>query len=64
MWAIALDDEMPGANPVVARGAFDAAPRPKELLDLEGGHFGLLYHPGAIFGRVSTAEAEFLMHHL
>jgi hypothetical protein len=54
----------PGANPVVARGTFDAAPRPKELLDLEGGHFGLLYHPGAIFDRVSTAQAGSLMRHL
>ena len=64
MWAIAVDDEMPGANPVVARGAFDAASGPKERLDLQGGHFGLLYHPGVIFDQVSAAQAEFLTRHL
>lgn len=64
LWVIATDDEMPGAEPGVARMAFDAAPQPKELLEIEGGHFGLLYHPSQLFDQVSAAQADFLLRHL
>lgn len=64
LWVIAGDDEMPGAEPHVARMAFDAAPQPKELLEVEGGHFGLLYHPSPLFDQVSAAQADFLLRHL
>ena len=64
MWVIARDDEMPGAEPAVAHLAFDAAPQPKNLLEIEGGHFGLLYHPSPLFDRVSAVEAIFLAEHL
>ena len=64
LWVIAEDDEMPGAATAVALHAFEAAPEPKELLLIEGGHFGLLYYPGPLFDRVSTAQAEFFMRHL
>ena len=60
-WAIARDDEMPGAEPRVARLAFEAAPGPKQLLEIDGGHFGLLYHPSALFDAVSAAQAAFLV---
>ena len=62
-WAIADDDEMPGAEPHVARAAFDAAPEPKTLLRIDGGHLGLLYEPGALFDHVSAAQADFLVRH-
>ena len=63
-WAIARDDEMPGAEPEVARDVFEAAPEPKQLLEIDGGHFGLLYHPSELFDVVSTAQAAFLVRHL
>ncbi len=63
-WVIADDDEMPGADPPVARTVFDRAPQPKELLRIDGGHFGLLYHPSELFDRVSAAQAEFVVRRL
>jgi hypothetical protein len=64
LWVIAEDDEMPGAATAVALHAFEAAPEPKKLLLIDGGHFGLLYHPGPLFDRASAAQAEFFMGHL
>jgi uncharacterized protein len=63
-FAIALDDEMPGASPVIARTAYERLDGSKELLEIEGGHFGLLYHPSELFDRVSRAQRDFLMRHL
>jgi uncharacterized protein len=58
------EDEMAGCNPVVARQAFASAPEPKELLEIGGGHFGLLYHPSALFEEASRVQREFLRRHL
>ena len=44
--------------------AFDSAPDPKELLLVEGGHFGLIYHPSPLFDQASAAQADFLARHL
>lgn len=57
---IAPDDEMPGANPVVARAAIEAAPAAKEIIEIEGGHFGLLWHPGELFDFAVTEQLRFL----
>jgi uncharacterized protein len=64
LFTIAPDDEMPGADPSVARKAFDSAPPPKELLEIDGGHFGLLHYPSALFDVVSQAQLSFLLRHL
>jgi pimeloyl-ACP methyl ester carboxylesterase len=64
LWCVAADDEMPGAEAAVSLAAFDSAPEPKELLLIDGGHFGLLYHPSDLFDRVSAAQAAFLVTHL
>jgi hypothetical protein len=32
--------------------------------EVDGGHFGLLYHPGALFDLASRAECDFLIQHL
>ena len=64
MWTIADDDEMPGAEPGIAHRAFETAPLPRELLRIDGGHFGLLYHPSPLFDRVSASQADFLLRHL
>ena len=58
---IAPEDEMVGANPEVSRAAYDSVPGPKELVEINGGHFGLLYHPSVEFDRASTAQSEFLV---
>lgn len=57
---IAPHDEMPGANPGVSRAAYDAVPGPKELFEMDGGHFGLLHHPSVLFDQASAAQCEFL----
>jgi dienelactone hydrolase len=64
LFVIASEDEMPGADPEVARIAFDHAPPPKEACEIEGGHFGLLHYPSALFDQASGAERSFLLRHL
>jgi fermentation-respiration switch protein FrsA (DUF1100 family) len=54
-------DEMAGADPVVARGVFGALRGPKELIEIDGGHFGLLYHPSHWFDAASDTQQEFLV---
>ena len=63
LWVVA-DDEMPRANPAVTLVAYGSAPGPKELLKIDGGHFGLLYPETVIFDRVVDAQARFLAAHL
>jgi alpha-beta hydrolase superfamily lysophospholipase len=58
------EDEMGGCNPAVTRMAFDAAPEPKQLLEIAGGHFGLLYHPSPLFDAAARVQREFLLRHL
>lgn len=58
---ISPNDEMPGANPEVARAVYDAMPEPKALLEIDGGHFGLLHHPSHWFDDASVSQREFLL---
>ncbi len=55
---------MPGANPVVSLAAYRSTPGPKELLRIEGGHFGLLYPETVVFDHVVDAQSRFLATHL
>lgn len=64
LFMIAPEDEMPGANPAVARQAFEATPGPKELCEIAGGHFGLLHYPSALFDQASSVQRDFLIRHL
>lgn len=65
LFMIAKDDEMPGAQTRVARIAFEQAPSPqKELCEIDGGHFGLLHHPSALFDLASARQRSFLLRHL
>lgn len=57
---IASEDEMPGANSRIARMVFDAAPQPKELVEIDGGHFGLLHYPSSLFDQASNKQRDFL----
>jgi hypothetical protein len=61
---VATHDEMVHANPTVSRQAFDLLPGEKEWYDLDGGHFGLLHYPSALFDKTSTAQAVYLANHL
>ncbi len=58
---IAPHDEMPGADPDVSRAAYGSAPGPKQLVEIDGGHFGLLWHPSDLFDRASRAQRDFLV---
>lgn len=64
LFVVAPDDEMPGADPDVARTAFERVPQPKELCEIEGGHFGLLHYPGELFDMASGVETRFLIRYL
>ena len=61
---IADNDEMPGAETEVAHKVFDMIPEPKEVLRVDGGHFGLVFYPSAHFDQSSKAQGEFLLAHL
>lgn len=58
---IAPDDEMLGADPAIARAVAHAIAGPTEIVDIEGGHFGLLYHPSPTFDTVSRDQVAFLL---
>ncbi|MBW3619935.1 MAG: S9 family peptidase [Actinobacteria bacterium] len=57
---VAPEDEMVHANYDVARSAYELMPEPKEWYDIAGGHFGLLYHPSALFDEAARVQADFL----
>jgi hypothetical protein len=61
---VAPADEMVHANPVVSRRAFDLLPEEKDWHEIDGGHFGLLYHPSQLFDEASRAQAAYLTRHL
>ena len=58
---IAPEDEMAGANPTVARAAYDNIPAKKELVEIAGGHFGLLHYPSELFDQAVRAQRDFLV---
>lgn len=61
---VAHADEMIHANPKVSRESFELLPGEKDWYDLDGGHFGLLYHPSALFDEASRTQADYLAKHL
>lgn len=64
LFVVSPQDEMPGALPAVARDAYDKLAGPKEWIEIDGGHFGLLYFPSEEFERASSVQARFLSGHL
>ena len=61
---VADEDEMPGANSDVARYAYSLAPEPKKLVEVEGGHFGILEYPSPLFDKASRTQSNFFIQHL
>ena len=60
LFAMSPEDEMPGAVSAVARAVFDRLAGPKELVEVDGGHFGIIEHPSAAFEHASEAQAAWL----
>lgn len=57
---VAPDDEMENANPKVSKHAYDLMSGPKQLYEIHGGHFGLLYHPSERFDEATGVQISFL----
>jgi hypothetical protein len=55
------NDEMVHCNPDVTRAVFGLMRCRKEWADIDGGHFGLLCHPSAIFEQASAGQCAFLI---
>ena len=58
------DDEMPGANPEVARATFEAIAGPTEIVDIDGGHFGIMFDPSAELDFALGVQLAFLQRQL
>lgn len=61
---VATNDEMDGANPEVTLAIFKKIKQPKEWVDIDGGHFGLLHYPSELFEKSSKAQIVFLNKYL
>lgn len=60
LFVMSPEDESPFAVSAVARAVFEQLTGPKELVEVDGGHFGLIEHPSATFERASEAQAAWL----
>ncbi len=60
LFVMSPDDEMPGAVSEVTRAVFERLAGPKELVEVDGGHFGIIEHPSVAFDRASEVQAAFL----
>ena len=61
---IAPEDEIISANPDVSRAVFQLLAGPKALVEISGGHFGLLWHPGDLFDQAVANQIAFLRENL
>ena len=61
---IGTNDEMPGANDKIARLTCERSRGHREIVSLDGGHFGLLHFPGPLFDQASSTQRDFLLDHL
>lgn len=57
---VSRDDEMVHCNPAVQRAVFDKIPAQKEFYQIDGGHFGLLWHPSELFDEAVDRQIAFL----
>jgi hypothetical protein len=60
LFVMSPDDEMPGAVSAVTRAVFERLAGPKEVVEVDGGHFGIIEHPSPAFDVASEAQAEWL----
>lgn len=64
LMVVATNDEMNGANTKVTAHVYKTITQPKEWVDIDGGHFGLLYYPSPLFDKSSKAQIDFLNEYL
>ncbi len=64
LMVVATNDEMNGANPKVTQFVYNNITQSKEWVDIDGGHFGLLYYPSPLFNKSSKAQIDFLNKYL
>lgn len=57
---VATNDEMEYSNDKVTLEVFKRITQEKEWVDIDGGHFGLLYYPSQLFDKASKAQIDFL----
>ena len=53
-------DEMSGCSSNISREVFNSINQPKEKVEIDGGHFGLLHYPSPVFETSSNAQIAFL----
>ncbi|MGA8956548.1 MAG: hypothetical protein WB503_14250, partial [Pseudolabrys sp.] len=58
---VGRNDEMVHCNLDVTRATYDLMRCPKQWVNIDGGHFGLLYYPSEIFEQASAQQCEFLV---
>jgi pimeloyl-ACP methyl ester carboxylesterase len=58
---VGRNDEMVHCNTDVIKAIYDLMRCPKQWVDIDGGHFGLLYYPSDIFTEASSRQCEFLV---
>jgi len=54
---------MPGANSSVSRAAFLSIAAPTEIVDIEGGHFSLMFDPSLELEFSIRTQTSFLTRH-
>lgn len=64
LMVVATNDEMEGASNKVTSEVFKMIKQPKKLIEIDGGHFGLLHYPSSIFDKSSKAQIDFLIKYL
>jgi len=57
---VGRNDEMVHCNPEIQRAVFDRIAGEKELVEIEGGHFGLLWKPSPQFDEAVQRQIDFL----
>lgn len=61
---VATNDEMEYSDDKVVLEVYNRINQPKEWVEIDGGHFGLLYYPSDLFDKSSRAEIDFLKKYL
>jgi pimeloyl-ACP methyl ester carboxylesterase len=60
LFVIATDDEVPLCELATNRQCFDLIEGPKELVEIKGGHFGLIYQGSEPYRQAVDADIKFL----
>jgi uncharacterized protein len=57
---VGRNDEMIHCRRSIQQAVFDKIAGPKKFYEIDGGHFGLLWHPGRLFDEAATRQTAFL----